>query len=64
MVDKNAMLSPQPGLPRKQIPYTPFFGSWILAAASRTCTQVGRSENLIPALSVKSLRYMSMELSP
>src|SRR5436305_317666 len=34
IVDRNAMLSPQPGLPRRQMPYTPFFGSWISAAAN------------------------------
>ena len=41
MVVMKAMLSPQPGLPRRQMPYTPAFGSWIFAAASRTWSQVG-----------------------
>ena len=58
------MLSPQPGLPRRQMPYTPAFGSFILAAASRTSFHVGRSANFTPALSARSLRYISIELSP
>jgi len=63
-VVKKAMLSPQPGLPRRHMPYTPAFGSLALSANSFTCAQVGWSENFTPTLSARSLRYMSIELSP
>src|SRR5258706_599626 len=59
-----AMLSPQPGLPRRQMPYTPSLGLWTLAAKSLTCAQVGLSPSCTPALSARSLRYISIELSP
>ncbi|KAF1060871.1 MAG: hypothetical protein GAK39_06093 [Variovorax sp.] len=58
------MLSPQPGLPRRHMPYTPAFGSWILPASSFTWFQVGCSGIWKPTLSARSLRYMSIELSP
>ena len=60
----NAMLSPQPGLPRRQMPYTPLSLSVIAAAASSMCPQVGLSGISMPAASIKSLRYMIIELSP
>ena len=63
-VDRKAMLSPQPGLPRRQMPYTPFFGSWIFLARSAIWSQVGLSPTCTPALSARSLRYISIELSP
>ena len=58
------MLSPQPGLPRRQMPYTPFFGSWILAARAWMSVQVGLSATFTPALSARSLRYISIDDSP
>ena len=63
-VDRKAMLSPQPGLPRRQMPYTPFFGSWILLASVLMSAQVGLAATVMPALSARSLRYISIELSP
>ncbi|MNL14739.1 hypothetical protein D3C87_1356950 [compost metagenome] len=63
-VVRKAMLSPQPGLPRRHMPYRPPLGSWILPASSFTCAQVGCSGILKPTLSARSLRYMSIELSP
>src|SRR6218665_937715 len=41
MVDSSAMLSPQPGLPRRHTPYRPLPGLWTLAAKARICSQVG-----------------------
>jgi hypothetical protein len=46
---EGAMLSPQPGLPRRQMPYTPLSGSCSLAATSRSWFHVGRSSMLMPA---------------
>src|SRR6218665_938111 len=48
MVDSSAMLSPQPGLPRRHTPYRPLPGLWTLAAKARICSQVGCSGRLPP----------------
>ena len=61
---RNAVLSPQPGFPRRQMPYTPASASWIAAATSATWPQVGLSGMAMPAASTRSLRYMIIELSP
>ena len=58
------MFSPQPALPRRQMPLMPLARSVILSAAWRMKSQVGASGIVSPALSIRSLRYMTIELSP
>jgi len=58
------MFSPQPALPRRQMPLMPFSRSVILRAASATKSQVGASGMVRPAFSIRSLRYITIELSP
>ena len=59
-----AILSPQPGLPRKHAPYTPLSGSCIAAAAPLIFAQESLSRTTTPAASVRSFRYITIEDSP
>jgi hypothetical protein len=56
--------SPQPALPRRQMPLMSLSRSVIAAAASRMKSQVGASGISRPAFSIRSVRYMTIELSP
>src|SRR4029079_13531735 len=56
---RKAMFSPQPALPRRQTPVTTLEREGILAAASLMKAQVGASGIFRPALSSRSLRYMT-----
>ena len=58
------MFSPQPALPRRQMPNTPPGLSVSFLAASMTKSQVGLSGIFSPALSNRSVRYITIELSP
>ena len=58
------MFSPQPALPRRQMPLMSAARSVILRAASAMNSQVGASGMASPAFSIRSLRYMTIELSP
>ena len=58
------MFSPQPALPRRQMPYCSFDLSVIAAAAFSMSAQVGASGMVRPAASIRSLRYITIELSP
>ncbi len=58
MAVRKAMFSPQPALPRRQMPFTPVARSVIFLAASRTKSQVGASGIFRPAFSIRSVRYM------
>ena len=58
------MFSPQPALPLRQMPYTPPDLSVSLFAASITKSQVGFSGMVRPAFWNRSVRYMTIELSP
>src|SRR6218665_2118232 len=64
MVDSSAMLSPQPGLPRRHTPYRPLPGLWTLAAKARICSQVGCSGRLPPPPPPPPARHIVNELSP
>src|ERR1700704_316169 len=61
---RNAMFSPHPALPRRQMPYTPADLSVSFFAASITKSQVGVSGIVNPAFWNRSVRYMVIELSP
>jgi hypothetical protein len=61
---RKAMFSPQPALPRRQMPLMSAARSVIFRAASATNSQVGASGMVSPAFSIRSLRYMMKELSP
>src|SRR3954454_6295886 len=54
--------SPQPGLPRRQIPA--MLGVLTLRAASATCVHVGWSGSVTPAFFRTSLRYMRNDGTP
>ena len=64
MAVRKAMFSPQPALPRRQMPLMSAARSVILRAASAMNSQVGASGMVSPAFSIRSLRYMTKELSP
>lgn len=64
MAVRKAMFSPQPALPRRHTPFTPLARSVILSAACLMKSQVGASGIFSPALSIRSLRYMTKERSP
>ena len=55
------MFSPQPALPRRQMPFTSSARSVIFLAASTMKSQVGASGMVSPAFSIRSLRYMTKE---
>src|ERR1017187_10116540 len=59
-----ARFSPQPGSPRRQIPDRFFAVFCIFAAIWLTWVQVGCNGILIPALAMRSLRYMRNDDSP
>jgi hypothetical protein len=63
-VVSGANTSPQPGRPRKQMPFIPDSAPSSLAAAAATSSQVGFSLIVTPALSATSLRYIKNEDSP
>ncbi len=50
------MFSPQPGLPRRQIPYTPFALSVVAWANLATSSYVGFSGMVTPAFWNRSFR--------
>ena len=54
--------SPQPGLPRMQMPAMSLLSTFL--AASATSCHVGVPENVMPASSRMSWRYMRKEDSP
>ena len=56
--------SPQPALPRRQMPLISLSRSVIAAAASRMNSQVGAAGISSPAFAIRSVRYMIIELSP
>ena len=64
MAVRKAMFSPQPALPRRQMPLTPLARSVSFLAASPMKSQVGLSGMVSPAFSNRSLRYITNELSP
>ena len=64
MAVMKAMFSPQPALPRRQMPNTPVDLSVSFLAASMMKSHVGSAGMLSPAFSNRSLRYMIIELSP
>src|SRR5207245_2150312 len=63
-VVSGAMISPQPGRPRRQIPFMPGCAPSTFAARSATCCQVGRSGIVRPFAAKTSLRYMRNDDSP
>ncbi|OLB66955.1 MAG: hypothetical protein AUI10_01365 [Actinobacteria bacterium 13_2_20CM_2_72_6] len=63
-VVSGAMISPQPGSPRRQIPFIPGCAPSTFAARSATSCQVGRSGMVRPFAAKTSLRYMRNEDSP
>jgi hypothetical protein len=64
MAVRKAMFSPQPALPRRQMPLMSASRLVIAAAAFSMSAQVGASGMVRPAASIRSLRYMTIELSP
>lgn len=63
-VVSGAITSPQPGSPRRQMPFMPARAPSALAARSATCCQVGRSGIVRPFSAKTSLRYMRKDDSP
>ncbi len=59
-----AMFSPQPALPRAQMPLISFSRSVSVAAASRMNSQVGSLGISSPASSKRSVRYIVKDDSP
>jgi hypothetical protein len=60
----NAMFSPHPALPRRQMPLISASRSVMARAASPMNSQVGLSGISIPAASSRSVRYIVIALSP
>ena len=58
------MFSPQPALPRRQMPLMSLARSVVLRAASAMKVQSGLSGMVSPAFSNRSVRYMIIALSP
>ncbi len=58
------MFSPQPALPRRQMPKTPADLSVSFFAELMMKSQVGFSGMVRPAFWNRSVRYMTIELSP
>ncbi len=58
------MFSPQPALPRRQMPLMPAERSVILRAASPMNSHVGSSGIVSPAFSKRSVRYIVNADSP
>ncbi|MNT85476.1 hypothetical protein D3C72_2256490 [compost metagenome] len=61
---RKAMFSPQPALPRRQMPLMSLARSVMARAAWPMNSQVGASGMVRPAFSIRSVRYMMKELSP
>jgi hypothetical protein len=58
------MFSPQPALPRRQMPLMSASRLVIALAAASMSAQVGASGMVIPAASIRSLRYITIDDSP
>ena len=63
-VVSGANTSPQPGWPRRQMPFMPGCAPSAFAARSATCCQVGCAGMVRPFAAKTSLRYMRKEDSP
>ncbi|CAM5647416.1 hypothetical protein SCALM49S_02322 [Streptomyces californicus] len=63
-VVSGAMTSPQPGSPRRQMPFIPRSAPSARSASFATCCQVGFSGMVRPCFSKTSLRYMRKDDSP
>lgn len=63
-VVSGAKIWPQPGCPRRQMPFMPGSAPSTFAAMSATCGHVGFSGIVMPFAARTSLRYMRNELSP
>lgn len=63
-VVSGAISSPQPGRPRRQMPFIPGFAPSALAASAATCCQVGWAGMVRCFFAKTSLRYISMDDSP
>ncbi len=63
-VVSGAISSPQPGCPRRQMPFIPGCAPSALAARSATCSQVGLAGMVRPLAAKTSLRYIRNDDSP
>lgn len=63
-VVSGAMSSPQPGSPRRQMPFIPRSAPSTFAASFATWGQVGRSGIFSPSFLKTSLRYIRKDDSP